>query len=37
VVLSETTTGVTNNSGTALTALAGKGMPDCERKVKKTA
>ena len=36
-VLSETNKGLTNNSGTALLALAGKGMPGCERKVKKTA
>jgi hypothetical protein len=36
-VLSETTTGLTNNSGTALLALAGKGMPGGEQKVKKTA
>jgi hypothetical protein len=36
-VLSETTTVLTNNSGPALLALAGKGMPGCKRKVKKIA
>jgi hypothetical protein len=37
MVLSETTTGLTNNSGTAISALAGKGMPGCEQKATKTA
>jgi hypothetical protein len=35
-VLSETTASLTKNSGTALPALAGKGMPGCERKATKT-
>jgi len=35
-ILSETTTGLTNNSGTALLALAGKGMPASKQKVAKT-